>query len=173
MKKADLEVLEKVVSILGEVLPDSEHELVVEYLEVYERLKAIKEREKQQYLKKAEYHRAISKKWREENPEKQKQHVRNHAAKKRLELERKNNPSAGGMSVVHYSPEALVALAEYIVAFDKCAKEPDETYGAAFIAMEAERERLKKHFSTQEFDAIIHNLDEIRETLRKAGLIPE
>ena len=72
-----------------------------------------------------------------------------------------------------YSPEALTALAEYIIASDKCANEPDETYGATFIAMEAERKQLKKFFTTQEFNAIIINRSEIREVLRKAGLIPE
>jgi hypothetical protein len=67
----------------------------------------------------------------------------------------------------------MTALAEYIVAFDKCANEPDDTYGAVFIAAEAERVKLKQFFSTKEFEAIIANLDDIRETLRKAGLIPE
>ena len=67
--------------------------------------------------------------------------------------------------------EALAALAEYIKEFDKCANEPDETYGAAFIAMEFTRKRLKQFFSTQEFNAIIINLDEIKEILSKAGFL--
>lgn len=68
------------------------------------------------------------------------------------------------------SNETMTALAEYINAFDKCAKEPDETYGAAFIAMEPKRERLKQFFTGQEFEAIIINLDEIRIVLHHAGV---
>ena len=70
-----------------------------------------------------------------------------------------------------YSQESMTALAEYIKAFDVCANEPDETYGEAFIAMEPIRERLKQFFTTQEFNAIIINLGEIKEVLRKAGLL--
>ena len=72
-----------------------------------------------------------------------------------------------------YSEEALRALAEYISASDKCAKEPDETYGAAFIAMEPQRGRLRQFFLPQEIDAIIVNSKEIREILSGAGLMPE
>jgi hypothetical protein len=173
MRNADIEILGKAAYALGKYLPETEFALFKDYLRVYESLKAKNDNEKQRYQEKAEYHRAITKKWREENPEKQKRHVRNYQEKKRLELEKQKNPSAGITSVVNYSPEALPVLAEYIMAFDKCANEPDETYGAAFIAMEAERERLRKSFTTEEFEAIIINLDDIRETLREAGLIPE
>ena len=50
-----------------------------------------------------------------------------------------------------YSNEAMTALAEYV--------------------MEPIRERLKQHFPAPEFDAIIINLGEIREVLRKAGML--
>jgi len=69
-----------------------------------------------------------------------------------------------------YSPEAMKALLEYIKAFDKCANEPDETYGAVFIAMEPQRKRLKEFFSPQEFEAILVNMSEIKKALRDAGL---
>jgi hypothetical protein len=74
--------------------------------------------------------------------------------------------------MINYSNDELAALVEYIKAFDKCANEPDETYGASFIKMEAERKRLKKFFTSQEFDAIIINMDEIKAALRGARLIP-
>ena len=64
-----------------------------------------------------------------------------------------------------YSQEAMRVLAEYVKAFDKCANEPDETYGEVFIATESTRERLKQFFTTLEFNAIIVNLGEIREVL--------
>ena len=170
MRNSDIEILGKVAYALGKYLPETEFALFKDYLRVYETLKEKNDREKRRYQKKAEYHRMATKKWREENPEKQRQHVKNYQEKKCLERERQENRSAWGASVVNYSPEALTVLAEYVAAFDKCANEPDETYGAAFIAMEAQRENLKQYFSTQEFDAIIHNLDEIRTVLLNAGL---
>ena len=39
-------------------------------------------------------------------------------------------------SAEKYSDEALMAIAEFIMAFDICAKEPDETYGEVFISFE-------------------------------------
>ena len=69
------------------------------------------------------------------------------------------------------SAEAMQALAEYVKAFDKCAKEPDETYGAAFIETNPTRERLEQLFTQAEIDAIVCNLDEIRDALHKAELL--
>lgn len=60
---------------------------------------------------------------------------------------------------VGHPDEAIRALADYIIASDKCAKEPDETYGVAFIALEPLRERLSLFFTKQEFTAIILNYD--------------
>ena len=173
MKNTDIEILSKVVYALGKYLPETEFVLFKDYLRVYERLKAKNDNEKRRYQEKADYHRRTTQKWRKDNPEKQKEHQLKYQAKKRHEKEMKNSQFAGGTSIINYSQEALTALAEYIIAFDKCAEEPDETYGAAFIAMEAERERVKKFFTIQEFEAVIINLDEIRDTLRKSGLISE
>jgi hypothetical protein len=170
MRIADLEILGKVAYALGKYLPESEFALFKDYLRVYEMLKEKDEKQKRRYQEKAEFHRRTTQKWREDNPEKQKAHSRKHYEKK---LREKELQATRGASMINYSPEALTALAEYITAFDKCANEPDETYGAAFIAMESQRERLKRFFSTPEFDAIIINIDGIRETLREAGLIPE
>jgi hypothetical protein len=75
--------------------------------------------------------------------------------------------------MIDYPKEALQALAEYLAAFDKCANEPDESYGTAFIEMEPLRERLKQFFTPREFDAIIINTREIHKILRDAGLMPK
>ena len=70
-----------------------------------------------------------------------------------------------------HSEEAMRVLADYIIVSDKCANEPDETYGAAFIALGPLRERLSRFYTKPEFEAIIFNKDEIRDVLRGAGLI--
>jgi tRNA A22 N-methylase len=78
MKNADIEILGKVAYALGKYLPESEFGLFKDYLRVYELLKARDNKQKQRYQEKAEYHRRVTQKWREENPEKQKEHSRKH-----------------------------------------------------------------------------------------------
>ena len=75
--------------------------------------------------------------------------------------------------MANYSNEAMIALAEFIKASDKCSNEPDETYGAVFIEIEPKRKRLEQFFTSQERSAIIVNMSEIKKILCEAGLIPE
>ena len=62
-----------------------------------------------------------------------------------------------------YSQEAMDALIAYIKAFDICANTLDESYGAVFIEMDSIRERLRQFFTAHEFNAIIINMDELKE----------
>ena len=169
MKNSDIEILGKAAYALGKYLPESEFGLFKDYLRVYEALKEKKDKEKRNYQENAEYYRRATRQWRKDNPEKQKEHWRQYDERKSLKEEQK---STRGSSVINYSPEALEALTEYVKAFEKCANEPQDTYGVAFIMMDAKKGRLKKFLTKQEFDAVIANIDEIREDLLEAGLIP-
>ncbi len=69
MKNTYVETLGKVAFALEKHLPIAEYELFMEYLGVYEALKAKNDREKQNYQEKAEYYREATRKWRQDNKE--------------------------------------------------------------------------------------------------------
>lgn len=87
MKNIEIEILSKVVHALEQYLPETEKALFNDYLRVYETFKAKNDAQKRYYQKKAEYHRAFSKKWREDNPERHKENQRKYQVKKRQESE--------------------------------------------------------------------------------------
>ena len=71
--------------------------------------------------------------------------------------------------MINRSDEAMIRLlAEYIEAFEKCANAPDETYETALIAMQPIREHVRQFFTAKEFEAIIFNLEEIKEIVQNA-----
>ena len=85
MKDFHIETLEKTASALEKYLPVMEYELYKDYLLVYEHLKAKNDREKQQYQKRADYHRETSKKWRQDNKERHNAYQKQYNEKKRAE----------------------------------------------------------------------------------------
>jgi len=88
MKNSDIEVLGKVAFLLGKYLPTAEYDLFKEYLRIYEWLKTKNDKEKQRYNDKAEYHREATKKWRQENADKNRDYQRNYNKNKRIEENR-------------------------------------------------------------------------------------
>lgn len=64
MRNADIEILERVAALLSEYIPTREYGLFQKYLELYERLKATNNKEKQNYQENAEYFHEATRKWR-------------------------------------------------------------------------------------------------------------
>jgi len=83
MKNSDIETMGKIVFALGKYLPSTEFELFKEYLNVYERLKAKNDQEKQRYQEKAEFHRETSRQWRKDNKERNNQYQKDYNARKK------------------------------------------------------------------------------------------
>ena len=83
MKDSEIEVLVDVAALLEEYLPIKDYGLYIEYLDVLESVKAKKEKQSQTYQAKAEYHREISRKWRQENKERHNKYQKEYLAKKR------------------------------------------------------------------------------------------
>ncbi len=76
----------------------------------------------------------------------------------------------GAIKLAAISEDAMLALADYVKAFDACANEPDKTYVALSISLAQHHERLRSFFTLKEFDAIIYHPDEIRKILLEVGL---
>lgn len=83
MRNADIEILEKVAGELENYLPCCKATLLSDFLDLYARLKSKNDKEKQNYQDKAQYYRDFTKKWKEANPDKQKQYSREFAERKR------------------------------------------------------------------------------------------
>lgn len=81
MRNSDIDTLKRVKDVL-EICVSQGQELLSEYTSLYERLKEKNDNEKQRYQDKAEYHRTYSRKWRSENPEKQKRYSEDYLARK-------------------------------------------------------------------------------------------
>lgn len=91
MRNADIDTLKKVADALAKYLPHEEWALLAEYYVLYVRLKDKNDREKQHYQDNAEHIRELVKKWKEENPEKQKQYVSEYQQRKKREQSRGKN----------------------------------------------------------------------------------
>ena len=89
MKDADIATLEKIAAALEEYLPVKEYELYMEYLSVFENLRAKREKQSQYYQSKAEYHREASRKWRQDNKDKHDAYQKEYLAKKRAATKQK------------------------------------------------------------------------------------
>ena len=83
MRNSDIETMGKIVFALGKYLPETEFELFKEYLNVYERLKAKNDKEKQSYQDKAEYHRETTRQWRQDNKERHYEYQKKYRDKKK------------------------------------------------------------------------------------------
>lgn len=83
MRNADIKTLEKVMDALENHLPCKEIKLLTDFAELYARLKAVNDREKQNYQNNAEYYRDKVKRWKVANPEKQPQYSKEYALRKK------------------------------------------------------------------------------------------
>jgi len=83
MKNTDIETLGKIALAIREYFPIKEYDLYMEYIGVYESLKAKNDSEKQRYQDKAEYHRETSRKWRQDNKERHKEYQKKWHTEKR------------------------------------------------------------------------------------------
>lgn len=84
MRNADIDTLKRVKEAL-EICVSQGQELLAEYTALYDRLKEKNDKEKQSYQDKAEYHRSYSRKWKMENPEKQKKYHEDYLDRKKQE----------------------------------------------------------------------------------------
>jgi hypothetical protein len=66
---------------------------------------------------------------------------------------------------------AMRAIAEYIDASNKNAKDPDETWAAGFKTVGEKIDALHEFFSKDEVTAILVNSNQIGKVLREAGLL--
>ena len=83
MRNTDIETLGRIALALKEYFPIKEYGLYTEYMGVYESLKAQNDLEKQRYQEKAEYHREVTRKWRQDNKERNSAYQKEYYAKKR------------------------------------------------------------------------------------------
>ena len=82
MKDADIEILGEINEIFRKFVPLSEYDVYTRFMDFYERMKAQNDQQKQNYQKKAEYHREISRKWRQDNKEKNRDYQREYAKRR-------------------------------------------------------------------------------------------
>jgi len=75
------EAVGKMIPIMKKYLPVGEYEVYRDFIEAHKSLVARKEQQRQSYRNKAEYHRELTKKWREDNAERNKAYQKSWVGK--------------------------------------------------------------------------------------------
>jgi len=118
-----VESLNKVTIALERYLPIGEYALYQEYIVAFDSLVAKRDKQKQSYQNKAEYHRNITKKWRHNNKERnaiyQKQYYANNPIPKACHCEDKNKDNWYVVGKVKKRGQGN-APQTYIVKYDVC-----------------------------------------------------
>jgi len=84
-------MLGEIAAILREYIPLKEYDLYAKYLAYYERMKDQNDKQKQHYQDNAEYHRENTRKWRQENKDRNYAYQKEYLAKKRTEKNKAEN----------------------------------------------------------------------------------